>query len=56
MTATHDTQASSTRRRRRSPAVRQAAARMVVAADRANGKKSDPRIVEIAEHGVRGAQ
>lgn len=55
MTATHDTQTISTRRRR-SPAVRQAAARMVVAADRANGKKSDPRIVEIAEHGVRDTQ
>jgi hypothetical protein len=55
MTITHDTQASTTRRRR-SPAVRQAAARMVVAADRANGKNSDPRIVEIAEHGVRDAR
>jgi hypothetical protein len=35
--------------RRRSPAVRRAAARMVVAANRANGETPDPKILAIAE-------
>jgi hypothetical protein len=37
------------RRRRRPIEVRRAAARLVVAANIANGKKPDPRIVAIAE-------
>ena len=37
------------RRRRRSLAVRQAAARMVIAASKANGETPDPRIVAVAE-------
>ncbi|MEZ0363393.1 hypothetical protein ACAG26_06765 [Mycobacterium sp. pUA109] len=36
-------------RRRRPIEVRRAAARLVVAANTANGKKTDPRIVAIAE-------
>jgi hypothetical protein len=36
-------------RRQRSPKVRQAAAKMVVAANAANGNKTDPRIIAIAE-------
>jgi hypothetical protein len=35
--------------RRLSPAVRRAAARMVVAANRANGETPDPKILAIAE-------
>lgn len=51
---TTERQATGLRRRRLAPEVRQAAARMVVAANVANGKTTDPRIVAIAEHGVRG--
>jgi hypothetical protein len=40
---------SNMRRRRRPMEVRRAAARMVIAANIANGKKPDPRIVAIAE-------
>ena len=40
---------SAATRRRRPAEVREAAARMVIAANTANGKKTDPRIVAIAE-------
>jgi uncharacterized protein (DUF1778 family) len=40
-------------RRRLAPEARQAAARVVVAANEANGKTPDPRIIAIAEQGVR---
>ncbi|WP_168176504.1 hypothetical protein [Williamsia sp. 1135] len=39
-------------RRARPLEVRQAAARMVIAANTANGKATDPRIIAVAEGGV----
>lgn len=50
MTTTERQPARSTSvRRQLAPEVRQAAARMVIAASKANGKTPDQRIVDIAE-------
>ena len=49
MTTTAPKSIATTRRRARPIEVRRAAARMVIAANIANGKKPDPRIVAIAE-------
>jgi len=48
-TARRKTTATTMRRRVRPLEVRRAAARMVIAANIANGKMPDPRIVAIAE-------
>ena len=54
MTTAKDNAPAKTYARRRplAPAARQAAARAVMAANKANGKPSDPRIVAIAKGGV----
>jgi hypothetical protein len=49
MTPTDNGSPAAARRRQRSPKVRQAAAKMVVAANAANGNKTDPHIIAIAE-------
>jgi hypothetical protein len=49
MTTTGRTHASATTRRPRAPEARRAAARAVIAANTANGKETDARIVAIAE-------
>jgi nucleoid-associated protein YgaU len=49
MTTTQSNSMTAPRRRRRSREVRQAAARMVIAASKANGETPDPRIVAVAE-------
>jgi hypothetical protein len=51
MTATEDKAQRGTYPKRRvlAPEVRRAAARMVIAANKANGETPDPRIVAVAE-------
>lgn len=46
-----ETRKSAMTRRVRPLEVRQAAARMVIAANTANGKATDPRIIAVAEGG-----
>lgn len=49
MTTAESKNAPAGTRRRRPAEVRRAAAKMVMAANRANRKKTDPRIIAIAE-------
>ncbi len=49
MTTTERRNTAGAPRRPLAPAARRAAARMVIAADKASGKTSDPRVVAIAE-------
>lgn len=49
MTTTERRNTTGAPRRPLAPAARRAAARMVIAADKASGKTSDPRVVAIAE-------